>query len=121
MKKINILKNGELSCAYFVSSILSMLNLIDRIHCTVDGVVENLEKYNWKKIRKLKKGCILVWEEEKFGKEIHKHIGFYLGNNKAISNSSKKKFPTKHHFTFGTIGGKPKRNIVAMYWNKELN
>jgi len=120
-EKKDIMRNGELSCAYFVSSILASFNLIDRIHGTVNGTVEVLEKSGWKKIKKPKEGCLLIWEKKQLGQERHKHIGFYVGNDKAISNSSKAKVPKKHHWTFGTSKGKPKRKIIGMYWNNKLN
>ena len=119
-KRKDIMKNGELSCAYFVSSILTLFKLIDRPHRTVDGTTKVLEKYGWKKVRKAKEGCILVWEEKNFGKECHKHIGFYIGKDRAISNSSKKKVPAKHHWTFGTTKGKPKLKITDIYINNNL-
>lgn len=115
-KKRDILRGGELSCAFFVSSILLMFALIGERHATVAGTVAAIEKYGWKKIKRPKVGAILVWEEKKE----HKHIGFYIGDNKAISNSPTKKVPASHHFTFGTLEGVPKRKIEAIYWHKNL-
>ncbi len=78
-KKKDILKNGELSCAFFVSSILTIFGLIEKIHCAVDGAIEDLKKFDWKKIKKLKIGSVILWEAKANGKETHKHIGFYVG------------------------------------------
>ena len=47
--------------------------------------------------------------------EEHKHIGFYDGNNEAISNDSKSGTPQKHHWTYGEKDGKPVRKIIAVY------
>ena len=50
----------------------------------------------WQQIDKnqLKPGDIIIWEKEDFGEEgIHGHIGFYIGKEKAISNSHTKKTP----------------------------
>ncbi|MCF7834456.1 C40 family peptidase [Candidatus Gracilibacteria bacterium] len=95
---VDILKNGEDSCAYFVSSILKIFNLIEAVHCTVDGTIEDMKKNGRKeyKGKNIDMGSILVWEE----KNGHKHIGFYIGNNEAISNNSIKKEITKHHFEY---------------------
>lgn len=97
-KKVNLTNNGDLSCAYFVSSILLLLKLITDIHLTVDSTVTDLKNNGWKKIanRKISTGDIIIWA----GKNNHKHIGFYVGNNQAVSNDSKSKKIKKHHYTF---------------------
>ena len=125
-KKKDILKNGEVSCAFFVSSILALFPLFGLIkyppHGTVDGTVRDLEQSGWKKIKKPKIGSIIVWEKIDFGdKDFHKHIGFYIGNNKAISNSSKWKYPTIHRWTYGIKENRPVRKIEAIFWNKKLD
>ena len=57
-KKKNLTKNGDLSCAYFVSSVLKIFDLIGSLHLTVSGVIKDIEKYGWKKIAKSK---IKLW------------------------------------------------------------
>jgi len=122
-KKTDILQNGNLSCAFFVSSILVLFKLIKEIHATVDGTVKDLERSGCQKITKPKIGSVIVWEKIDFGnKDFYKHIGFYIGNNKAIStNSFKKGQPTVHHWTYGIKRNKPGRKIEAIFWNKKLN
>jgi len=95
-KKKDILKNGEYSCAYYVSCILKLFDLILEIHATVEGTVKDMVKNSWQVTKKLIPGNILVWEK----KDGHQHIGFYLGNNKAISNSSDKGIPVIHEYTY---------------------
>ena len=121
-KKTDILQNGMLSCAFFVSSILVLSKLIKEIHGTVDGTVKDLEQSGWQQIAKPKIGSVLVWEKIDFGnKNFHKHIGFYIGNNKAIStNSFKKRQPAVHHWTYGIKRNKPARKIEAIFYNKKL-
>lgn len=116
-KKVDVMKNGDLSCALFVSSLLSILNLTQAPHGTIESTIKDMEQSGWKPVKKLVPGSIIVWEEKKE----HKHIGFYIGNDKAISNSSKRKSPATHHFTYGVKNGKPVRNIEAIYWHKKLN
>lgn len=122
-KKIDIVKNGDLSCAWFVSSLLHLFKLIKDAHATVNGTIKDLKQSGWKKIKKPKIGSILVWEKIDFGnKDFHKHIGFYIGNNKAISTSNLKKGqPVTHHWTYGIKSNKPMRKIEAIFWNKKLN
>jgi len=128
--KKDILRDGDLSCAYFVSCVLRIFDLIGKIHLTVEGTVTDMKKSGWKIVKVPKKGSVLVWEKQKFGPEEHGHIGFYIGNKKArlrrgfggqaISNSSVKqnvkRAPVEHSFTFGG-----KRRIEAIYWHKKLN
>lgn len=108
----DVMRNGGLSCAFFVSGLLTTLGLIDRLHGTVDGTVKDLEKNHWQQIEEPIKGCIIVWSEkiDESG-EKHKHIGFYIEKKIAISNSSKSGSPQKHDWVFGGS-----RKIEAMYW-----
>lgn len=119
-KKKDILENGGLSCAFFVSSILVICDLIREIHATVGGTAKDLEKSGWVKIGKPEIGSVIVWEAVDFGRGEHKHIGFYVGDGKAISNHHKKGFPVVHHWTFGEKNGKERRKVEAIYWNERL-
>lgn len=115
--EVDAMQNGQLSCAFFVSGILSMFNLILSIHGTVKNTVEDLEKSNWVKVDEPKPGSVIVWEEINFGNgDVHKHIGFYIGNNNAISNSYLKGIPVKHNWTF-----EGKRKIEAIYTLNNLS
>lgn len=121
-KKKDILEGGTLSCAAFTSSILYLFKLITDIHATVKGTVADLIKSGWTKIKKPREGAVLVWEAKKFGSgEAHKHMGFYIGKNKAISNHFKKCHPILHHWTFGTKNGRPVHKAEQIFWNKKLN
>jgi hypothetical protein len=96
-KERDILEDGKLSCAFFVSSILKQFNMIDEIHTTVDGLLKDLGK-DWQEVSVLEAsaGDILVWEKEgQYG-----HIGFALDEEKAISNSTKKRVPHIHSQDF---------------------
>lgn len=114
-KKTDITQGGKLSCAFFVSSLLSMFHWITRVHGTVEGTQKDLEARGWKVIKKPKKGAVLLWESQDFGQQgIHKHIGFYMGSEKAISHSDKRRCPVEHHWTFHS-----KRQVELILWNPE--
>lgn len=116
---VDILRDGELSCAVFASSVVYQFQLIDRPHATVDGSVAALEAHGWHKIKKERAGCILIWEEKEFESESHKHMGFFVGEGRAISNSAIEKTPTMHDWKF--MGSKfGEREIVAIYWHSAL-
>lgn len=119
-QKKDITEQGELSCAFYVSSILSMFGLIDRAHATVTGTVEAMERAGWKKSKILKPGVIIVWDRPRDNSHNHTHIGFYIGNNKAISNSSNTKCPAIHHYTFGSENVKSFRNVISLYKHEKL-
>ena len=113
-EKRDILKNGELSCAYYVSCILKLFNLISDLHTTVDGAIKDMLNSDWGLTEKLVPGNILVWEDKKSSNgEIHSHLGFYLGEDKAISNSKGKGTPIIHHFTYNQ-----ERKIIKILTHK---
>jgi hypothetical protein len=117
-KKNDVLKNGDLSCAYFVSSVLYLFGLIKEKHATVDGALKDMEKSGWKEIKKPKIGCVILWDL----KNEQRHIGFYMGEKSAISHRPEKRTPVKHHWTYGIDkNGNPKRKILAFYWSKKLD
>lgn len=113
-QKKDITQNGELSCAFFVSSILIMFDLIKDSHLTVAGAIKDLKKSGWQSTRNTKAGCLLIWEATK-SSDGHRHIGFCVSKDKAISTNYKTGKPCIHHLTF-----KHKRKIEAIFFNKKL-
>lgn len=115
-RKEEVLHNGDRSCAYYVSSILVIFKLIKDVQLTVHRTIADMKKTGWKEIKRPRKGCVIVWKEKKYGKNNpHKHIGFYLGKNIAISNNSSKGTPIKHPYK--TYNG---REIDSMFWHSKL-
>src|SRR3990167_2875646 len=117
----DILEDGALSCAIFASAVLLNLELIKKPHATVSGAVKDMFESGWREIAQLGPGAVILWEKIIFedGKE-HYHIGFYIGNEEAISNSFADKCPRRHHITYGTNqDGAPKRKIEKIYWHPE--
>lgn len=110
-KKIEILRDGDLSCAFFVSGILKIFNLIGTFHTTVKETVKDLKRHGWKPVKIPQEGAIIVWAPKTFKKsgETHRHIGFYIGNRKAVSNNSKRHSPRIHAWNF--------RPVEEILWN----
>lgn len=100
--KKDVFNNGELSCAYYVSSVLTLFGQNNKSHATVESTIKDLEEHKWQKLKpktKLEVGDVIIWEDMEFADEpgvLHPHIGFYLGNKKAISNNYKIGSPQKH-------------------------
>lgn len=110
-KSKDIYQNGKLSCAFYVSTILKILGLINDIHATVNSLIKDMEKSGWSRIKKLQKGAVIVWDKNK---SHHFHVGFYVGKKKAVSNSSSQKMPFLHSINY------QKRKIVAIYFHPKL-
>lgn len=112
-KKKDVTKDGDGSCVFFVSAILTLMNLLEEIHLIVAKTVKDMEKSGWYKIKKPRAGAVIVWKKSKHYDE--KHIGFYVGRGIAISNSSSESVPKNHHWTFDG-----KRKVEAIYWHRKL-
>ena len=77
------------------------------------GTVKDLKSSGWVETKKPKPGCVLVWAETDFNNNnLHRHIGFYIGKEKATSNNSKHGYPTEHDWKF--------RKIESILWNSKL-
>jgi hypothetical protein len=97
----DILNNGELSCAFFVSGILKLYDLVPRTRSTVSNFAADLEQ-NEKFVEitetDLQPGDIIFWGEYLFKDgEPHKHVGFYVGENQAVSTNYSKGEVVKHN------------------------
>lgn len=120
-KMTDIANGGGVSCAFFVSFILSGFGYIRGIHSTVTGLTKKLESSGWEKVRKPRAGAVIVWETAMHPTGSHAHIGFWLDEHTAVSNHPTKGVPKRHHPTFGVKkDGAPSRKIVAYYWLKGL-
>ncbi len=121
-KKIDITENGNLSCAWFASVVLSLFGLIDGPHLTVNRVERELKKSGWRKISKPKLGAIIIWDSVGSGKKmLRRHVGFYIGNNKTVSNDSKRGYPIIHDWKFRKAKSSGGREIEAILWNPKLD
>lgn len=107
---IDLLEDGALACSYFVSSILLTAGLIKEMHATVAGCLKDLETFGWKETPRPKAGAIVVWEPQIEGDASHAHIGFYINERTAISNSTHRRSPRRHALSFRG------RRAVTGFW-----
>jgi hypothetical protein len=122
-KNINIVANGRLSCAAFVSYVLKLFALISAPHVTVKSTLIDLKNNGWYKIKRPKPGAIIHWSAGPSSNK-HEHLGFCLNGGLAISNSSKKHCPIIHSLKKQKekpAPGRSQRAIKAFYWHKKLN
>ncbi|MEI6316707.1 MAG: hypothetical protein WCO65_03230 [bacterium] len=117
----DVLKNGDLSCAFYVSSILLLFGLIDRAHFTVKGTIFAMEQAGWYKIQQPEIGCVILWESV-VEESDHLHIGFYAEEGQAISNRSSLGAIGEHalHYSGLDKGTEKKAKVLAFYWHKYL-
>ncbi len=98
--KRDALEDGNLSCGCHVSVILAGFGLIDEGHATTDATVKKMLQFGWTEVsdgEEMQAGDIIQWAPAIDGAgSINKHIGFYVGNGEAVSNSSKEKSPKLH-------------------------
>lgn len=115
-EKRDILNEGSLSCAFFVSSILHQFQLTAMPHATVSGLERDLKESGWTLAETPRVGDVLIWEPKLQGSGTNAHVGFYLGDDRAISNDWQTRMPAEHHLTYGTNpDGTPIRAVVAVY------
>lgn len=116
-RKTDILRGGELSCAFFVSSLLLLFGLISRKHAKVDSTVRSMRRCGWQPIDRPRRGAVVVWGPKNFAKnQIHKHIGFCLNSRQAVSNSYFKKVPVRHDIASPKLG-----KSEAFFWHTHLD
>ena len=117
----DITRGGGFSCAKYVTSVLLLNGLIENIHATVESALRDMENSGWYLCSRgpfdaFMPGTILLWEPLPASDgEYHKHIGFFMGSEKAVSNHLRSNVPREHHPTFGIKRGKPRRKIIAAY------
>lgn len=99
--EFDALDDGENSCAFYVSSVLVILKKMSGVHGTVGSTTKDLKKSGWQEAKKPKPGDVLVWEAQKFADGLRQHIGFYIGDDRAISTSLATKTPVEHDKNFG--------------------
>jgi len=109
----DILEDGMYSCAFFVSSILYIVEAIDKPHATVKSIMKLFEEdNNWQKIdlENIEAGDVVFWEKIKFenGSE-NAHVGFVLNKQEAVSTDSKNKVVSRHPIV------SEKRNVEVIY------
>jgi len=113
----DINKDGALACGFFTSAILFLNKLIKDMHAGVAGLERDLEASGWVQIPQPREGAVLVWEPRPGADGTpHLHAGFYIGDDRAVSNGSNSThMPEEHHFTYeGT------RKIERIWWHPSL-
>lgn len=115
-RTVEVLQNGNLSCAYFASSILFHFGLINQLHINVQEMAAAMKAQGWRTVQKPVSGSVIVWNRVYFkkSKSWHGHIGFFMKPGRAISTSSNLGVPVIHNL-------RPNgRKIVEILWHPRL-
>ena len=111
---IDVTDEGDLSCANYVSSILSHFRLIAcPFYTTVDKTIADMRMSGWVPSDVAVAGAVVVWKGKVCSDGLsHKHIGFCLDETQAVSNCSAEKAPLKHGI-HSLLDGKRERAVEA--------
>ena len=123
-KKLEVMRDGQLSCAFFASAVLKLFSLIGNVQLTVHRTMDDLMKSGWRPIKRPRIGCVIIWDEDVYSERQdetyrkayvgrHRHIGFYVGGGKAISSRKEKRTPTVHAWKF--------RPVEMLLWHPRLD
>lgn len=122
------LKGGALGCGTVASSILYLQNSsldflkqprwISFVHANVPAVEKDMEENGWRQVNDLREGAVITWEPKPGADGTpHLHMGFYLGNDLAMSNGSNSTLMPKVH----PVNADEGRKIVRIWWHPALD
>jgi hypothetical protein len=105
--EIDSLDDGDNSCAFFVSSVVTLMKKAAGVHGTIKSTVADLQNAGWHGVAvdRIRPGDVIVWQAKETDDGKHGHIGFYIGNGRAISTSSSQRQVVEHDVTYG--GARP--------------
>jgi hypothetical protein len=110
--------DGEYSCAFFVTAVLVIFKKISGFHGLVSSAVEDLKKSGWQEVKNIKAGDVLVWEHTAIGGESVPHIGFAIGNGRAVSTSWRQRCVAEHDVNFGEENRKIEKVLRMTDWEE---
>ncbi len=111
----DIMNDGEYSCAFFVSSILFLIGVLNKHVATVQSLRKLIEEDNkWKRVEvaQIEAGDVIFWDKIKYedGSE-NAHVGFVLNKEEAVSTDYKQKMILQHK-----IDERPITDIYRYSW-----
>ena len=114
--EFDAMADGDKSCAFYVSAVLVLFKKLAGIHGTVESTIRDLVQSGWQEVSEdaLEPGDVIVWVRQKFDHGSYEHIGFYLGEGRAVSTSWQDKKVIEHDLKFGSIN----RPIKCAYRTK---
>jgi len=118
----DVINDGDLACAFFVSTILSMFGLISGgVHTTVRVTLEDMKESGWRQAKTAHALAVVVWGEKQGDDgSPHLHIGICINEHSAIEHSAKTKSPRMIGITDLTMPDGSPRPILAYFVHPKL-
>lgn len=113
----DILNDGEYSCAFFVSSLLTLFEAIEKPHATVANLKKTIvEDPKWSEVERAlaKPGDVVFYEKTVFDNgSAHEHVGFVVDTDSAVSTDYRQKNVARHD-----LDARPITSIYRYSWNR---
>lgn len=116
--EVDALSDGSNSCAFYVSSVLTLFKKHSGVHGTVKSTIEDLKQSGWQDatMDAMQAGDVIVWDAVELEGERYEHVGFYVGDNRAVSTSWTEKKVIEHDVYFDGV-----RTIRHVFRHHEWN
>jgi len=123
-KVSEVTRGGNVSCSWYVTSVLKIFSLISTVQITVHRALDEMERHVWKQIPRPRTGCVVLWaakpadpkrmkQDGKTYNAMIRHLGFYIGGGQTVTNDGrgtrKPQIKPLHY-----------RPVEAYYWNRNL-
>jgi hypothetical protein len=97
-QELDGMDGGSNSCAFYVSAVLTIVKRLSGVHGTVASVIRDLQQSGWVGAaeKDLQAGDVIIWEPQEYEGKMQRHIGFYIGDGRAVSTSWTKKVVVEH-------------------------
>lgn len=118
----DVINDGDLACAFFVSTLLSMFGLLSRgVHTTVTKTLQDMLVSDWNETTHPEALAVVLWKE-KMGSDgkPHFHIGICTDDTFAIEHSAVTKSPRKIRIDGLTMPDGSPRPPIAYFVNPRL-
>ncbi len=96
----DVFQDGNLSCAAFVSSLLTLTTMLSEPRATVASlraVIEESSQWESVDVANVEPGDVVFWATQRFDNgEDHAHVGFVLNSEEAVSTDYKVRAVAKH-------------------------
>lgn len=120
----DLYESGNLSCAYFISSVLKTCELWDG-QCVgnVNSLISKLPDNGWERIEEPRIGAIVIYGEVQLDRAwATRHVGFVVGEDEVVSNGSSNSFAIESHpINYMKVEATGEwRSVDGYWWHKDF-
>lgn len=114
--EMDAMSDGSNSCAFYVSSVLTLFGKLSGPHGTVKSTLADLERSGWRIVgpEDMRPGDVLLWAPMQIDGQWYEHLGFYLGDGRAVSTSWIEKKVIGHDARFD--GRRAIKQVFRTHW-----